>query len=197
MVTKIKEFRQRMERVRRVNKLEPIEVIPPKDKSKNKGPIVEASTSSTAAPSDEKEQRGNTNKWLDCVDDFAVMLQNIKVEKLIADYSQMHPSLKELQKDVVVAVIDDGVDINQQCLRGRILRPGGETFDTSDRSHYRFSAQNHGTLMASQVVRVCPNAKIYVIKVNTFSNGDNNLAIDAESAVSVGAFSQCTGLSSK
>lgn len=54
-----------------------------------------------------------------------------------------------------------------------------------------------GTFMASQVVRVCSDAKIYVIKLNTFSNGDNNLGIDAESAVSVGSFSQCTGLSSK
>lgn len=121
------------------------------------------------------------------VDDFAVMLQNIKVEKLIADHSERHPSLKELQKDVVVAVIDDGVDINQQCLRDRILR--GETIDTSDRSHYRFSAKNHGNLVASQVVRVCTNAKIYVIKVNTYPN-DDNLAIDAESAASVSSLSQ-------
>lgn len=121
------------------------------------------------------------------VDDFVVMLQNIKLEKLIADHSERYPSLKELQKDVVVAVIDDGVDINQQCLRGRILR--GETFDTSDRSHYRFSAKNHGNLVASQVVRVCPNAKIYVIKANTLPN-DDNLAIDAGNAASVSSLSQ-------
>lgn len=194
MVTKIMEFRQRMDKVRESKKLAPIQVLLPKEKSKNERLAVKFSTSPSTAPYDEKEQHRRTNnKWLDCVDNFADMLQNLKVEKLIAEFSKTYPSLKNLQRDVVVAVIDDGVDINQQCLRGRILR--GETFDTSDRSHYRFSTKDHGTLMASQIVRVCPNAKIYVIKVNTCLN-DDNLTIDTESAASVSSPSRLTGLSS-
>lgn len=194
MVSKIGEFCQRIRKVRENKGLAHIEVILPKKQSKNEGLAKKASASSTTALSDGKEQPRRTNKWLDCVDDFAAMLRSFKIENLIAEYSKTHSSLKELQRDVVVAVIDDGVDITRHSLRNRIL--GGETFDTSDRSHYRFSANEHGTLMASQVVRVCPHAKIYAIKVETHVD-DNNLTIDANSAASVSSLSQTTELGSE
>lgn len=194
MVSKISEFCERIAKLRENKGLPSIEVTLPKKQNKNEGLANKASALSETAPSDGKEQHRKTNKWLDCVDDFAAMLRSFNIENLIAEYSKTHPSIKDLQRDVVVAVIDDGVDIRHHSLRGRIL--GGETFDTSDRSHYRFSAKEHGTLMASQVVRVCPNAKIYIIKVETYVN-DDNLAIDAESAASVSSLSQSAGLGSE
>jgi hypothetical protein len=95
-----------------------------------------------------------------------------------------------LLNNVVVAVIDDGIDIWEKDLQqGRIA--GGKSFDMDTNSaniHYRISARGHGTTMAKMIVRVCPVAKIYVLKIETHEGGGGGGAtIDPLSAAQVSA----------
>ncbi|KAI0468787.1 hypothetical protein F4859DRAFT_523984 [Xylaria cf. heliscus] len=112
----------------------------------------------------EKESSWNTHKWLECVDRFADKIQGIKDGSKPSDYENI--SLPDaIKRDIKVAIIDDGVDITQKALREKII--GGASFDKGARGHYRFSLSRHGTTMANMVIRVCPRAKIYVVKMNT------------------------------
>lgn len=88
----------------------------------------------------------------------------------------------KLSRDVIVAVIDDGIDISNKMLRHKVI--GGTSFDTGTRSHFRASIHDHGTIMACMIVRVCPRVKIYAIKVQT-SATEGGLQIDVTSAANV------------
>lgn len=126
----------------------------------------------------------NTEKWLKCIDHFADKINNLDISKLI------RPSTaKSLQNDVVVAVIDDGVHIWEKDLQNRIN--GGKSFDMDANGasiHYRISAHGHGTTMAKMIVRVCPVAKIYVLKIETHEGGGGGGAtINPMSAAKVSA----------
>lgn len=66
-----------------------------------------------------------------------------------------------LEDDIVVALIDDGVDVVDHYFAGRVLE--SKTFDYSENNvgQYYNSAQGNGTEMARFILRVCPMAKIY------------------------------------
>lgn len=94
---------------------------------------------------------------------------------------------KGLEKDVVVALIDDGVDSCDDDLAGRILP--GKTFDYQDDSmgpHF-VSARGHGTVMARMITRVCPMAKIYPIrlKMQQDEKGEPRVVMKSAALVSV------------
>lgn len=82
-----------------------------------------------------------------------------------------------LKKDITVALIDDGVDAQLEPLRGKII--GGETFDTGygkeiGPSPYHSSKKGHGTVMAGQICRICPSAKLFVLKLETYDSLDQD-----------------------
>ena len=135
-----------------------------------------------SATENEQERQKNTHKWLDCVDRFADKIQGVDIKSVMPSFTASESLPRSLTRDVVVAVIDDGVDISHRVLRGKIH--GGRSCDTSAQGHYRISANNHGTTMACMIVRVCPRAKIYVIKLQTHL-ADSELRIDASSAAKV------------
>lgn len=90
---------------------------------------------------------------------------------------------------VEIALIDDGVDVLQSRLRGKIS--DGKSFDYGDkganriRSHW-ISERGHGTVMAKNIVRICPMAKIYVIKLEThFDHKEQKARIGTRSAAEV------------
>ncbi|GJC96276.1 intracellular serine protease [Colletotrichum higginsianum] len=92
-------------------------------------------------------------------------------------------ALQQLGKDVVVALIDDGVDCCDAAFSGRVIE--GKTFDYRDGSvgQYYISAKGHGTEMARMILRVCPMASIYSIRLKTHSSPDKGPStIDAVSA---------------
>ncbi|SPN96672.1 uncharacterized protein DNG_00193 [Cephalotrichum gorgonifer] len=123
----------------------------------------------------------NTHKWLDSIDRFVNKMQNVdcSYESTLFKGRSISP---DLFRNIVVAVIDDGVDIWRKAIRTQIQ--GGTSFDTGSRGHYRFSSNGHGTVMACMVARVCPMAKIHVIKVQTFVEpGKADLQIDVDSAI--------------
>lgn len=84
----------------------------------------------------------------------------------------------ELKKEVRVALIDDGADLMYKPI-SNILEKKGRSFDMAyddpDRSGaprpFHGSTTGHGTCMAYMIGRVCPNVKIFVIKLDVVRDG--------------------------
>lgn len=99
----------------------------------------------------------------------------------LAAFARFH-----LNDPVTVALIDDGVDLLDASLQGKGPQIEGQSlsFDhagdnepaTSERAHPHYqSAGGHGTVMANMIFRVCPMAKLYVIRMETVPGpGDGN-----------------------
>jgi hypothetical protein len=120
-----------------------------------------------AKPLSTTNQRNlSSHKWLICMDEFADEIQNVHFSP---------PKQKDLQKEITVALIDDGVNLDTPTVAGKVI--GGETFDRGDPdengpSPYFISSSGHGTVMADMICRVCPTAKLYVFKLETYLNQD-------------------------
>jgi hypothetical protein len=122
-----------------------------------------------------REQIKHRHKWLTCMDEFADFIQNVK------------PS-RPLYEPVTIALIDDGVDINEQSLHAKII--GGRSFYLRDRFQnlnkpYYVTSGGHGTLMASLICRVCPKAQLYVLKLDEHMSEHSTRQITAKSAAKV------------
>ncbi|KAG8674142.1 hypothetical protein FPOAC1_000105 [Fusarium poae] len=91
--------------------------------------------------------------------------------------------LSTLRKDVIVALIDDGVDTLDPAFSNQFVE--GKTFDyqgDDGLGQYYVSANGHGTDMARMILKVCPMARIYSIKLKTQpSKGGQHLTIDESS----------------
>jgi hypothetical protein len=90
--------------------------------------------------------------------------------------------------EIKVALIDDGVDAGHEQVMGNIqegttycLRHGRKEPSSS----YFVSTSGHGTLMATQIRRVCPAAKLYIAKLDDYQGENGSLQITAESAAKV------------
>ncbi|RGP73713.1 intracellular serine protease [Fusarium longipes] len=91
-------------------------------------------------------------------------------------------TLDSLRKKVVVALIDDGINTLDPAFASQYI--GGKTFDYRDDEpigqHYT-SANGHGTDMAKMILKVCPMASIYSIKLRTQYSAKGHLIIDESS----------------
>jgi hypothetical protein len=115
------------------------------------------------------------HRWLDCMDEFADFVQNVDPPRPV-------------QEPVTIALIDDGVDINEQALTDKII--GGRSFCYRNKfqnlsKSYYVTTGGHGTIMASLICRVCPKAKLYVIKLDEDINEQSKRQITAKSAAKV------------
>lgn len=131
-----------------------------------------------------------SHEWMECMERFA---QKIKPfwEDMLARWRAglgdgqgdgamlAHTAIED---DLVVALIDDGVVSLNEYFAGRVLE--GKTFDYHDGvvGQYYNSDQGHGTEMAKLILRVCPMAKIYPIRLKTYLSEDGESKIDLESA---------------
>lgn len=140
----------------------------------------------TSSPRESKQEPALLpHRWLDCMDKSADMIQNVWAWAI--DQKMLQQS--DLQDPVEVALIDDGVDFHHPRLRGKNLN--GRTFDygrkrESEIRHHWFSTGGHGTVMASMISRVCPMARMYVIRLETHIDHKGKKArIGARSAAEV------------
>ncbi|KAI0549771.1 hypothetical protein F4679DRAFT_595566 [Xylaria curta] len=106
----------------------------------------------------------SAHRWLNCMDTFADEIQNVKTPLTKHD---------ELRRDITVALVDDGVNVDMPTIAGKVI--GGATFDHWDPyengpSPYFVSTSGHGTVMADMICRVCPTAKLSVYKLETHSS---------------------------
>jgi hypothetical protein len=94
----------------------------------------------------------------------------------------------DLEEAITVALIDDGIDIDDPILRPSIV--AGRSFCSRDveqnlNEPYYVSSGGHGTAMASLICRVCPNVKLYVLKLDEYRSELGKRQITAESAAKV------------
>ncbi|RYP93507.1 hypothetical protein DL770_000391 [Monosporascus sp. CRB-9-2] len=124
----------------------------------------------TRGPIDTSREQAEQHKWLTCMEEFADFIQNIPFEP---------------REPLTIALIDDGVDINEQSLHGKII--DGRSFCHRDKDqnlskpHY-VTSRGHGTAMASLICRVFPKAQLYVLKLEEYMNENSKRQITARSA---------------
>ncbi|THV44375.1 hypothetical protein BGAL_0659g00010 [Botrytis galanthina] len=139
-------------------------------------------TTNFAASEMKQEHILQPHRWLNCMDEFKDVFQNVWSWTMKQKLQQQ----EALMQPVEITLIDDGVDVLQSRLRGKIS--DGKSFDYGDkganriRSHW-ISERGHGTVMAKNIIRICPMAKIYVIKLEThFDHKEQKARIGTRSA---------------
>lgn len=160
----VRDFRERLKVLRSDVEVEVIMEHQPEKHNPTGGPVD--------IPREQVEHR---HKWLTCMDEFADFIQNVDLPR-------------PLYEPVTIALIDDGVDINEQSLHSRII--GGRSFCSRDRFQnlnkpYYVTSGGHGTVMATLICRVCPNVQLYVLKLDEHMSEHSTRQITAESAAKV------------
>lgn len=112
--------------------------------------------------------------------------ENLKDSK---DYLKTLP--KTLRSPIKVALIDDGVRMYHEDLRGRII-PGASFDQTNELSDlpgaarpFHESQTGHGTHMATLICSVCPTAKIFPCRLNVLPGDSGAAHFTAKSAAEV------------
>ncbi|EHK48130.1 hypothetical protein TRIATDRAFT_172115, partial [Trichoderma atroviride IMI 206040] len=131
----------------------------------------------------------NSHRWLGSTSRFAGNMKHFWDARLEqwsnSPNKPMRPESNvegDVEDDVVVALIDDGIDRLDNTLSGQVLE--GKSFDYHDgqvRPPFS-SARGHGTVMASMILRVCPMAKIYPIRLRTYDTDGGKSQIDRKYA---------------
>ncbi|KAB5545922.1 hypothetical protein GE09DRAFT_1132964 [Coniochaeta sp. 2T2.1] len=116
------------------------------------------------------------HKWIATMEEFSDFL-------LTAERNADPPYV--LPKPVLVAVIDDGVDINEASVQSRVI--GGRSFchrneDQNLNQPYYVSSGGHGTAMAGLICKLCPNVKLFVLKLDDKLDASGGRTITAKSA---------------
>ncbi|KAI6760872.1 hypothetical protein HG530_009732 [Fusarium avenaceum] len=120
------------------------------------------------------------NQWLQSVENFARCMNpywESTVQRFL-EARQDQGTPEGVENDVTVALIDDGVykfgiGRPHQVLQGKSFDFHGDGLNPP-----YLSAKGHGTVMASMILRVCPMAKIYPIRLKTNSDASGNSTID-------------------
>lgn len=124
-----------------------------------------------------QDPRKEPHDWLKTMDDFANFL---RTNELI-DEGEM------AKRPIKIAVIDDGIDISENLLEGKVM--GGASFylaqdNANIHAPWWVTQGYHGTIMASLISRICPGAKLFVVRLDEkMSEGKRN--ITAKSAEKV------------
>lgn len=137
-----------------------------------------------------EDQPLGKHEWMRCMEEFALQFKPFWDGMLnISELAQVEATTVE--DDVVVALIDDGVMPLDNFLAERVLP--GKTFDYHGDvvGQWYNSAQGHGSEMAKLILRVCPMAKIYPIRLKTYTSATGESTIDLESAALVSLMSLC------
>ncbi|KAI8633882.1 hypothetical protein F5Y19DRAFT_462121 [Xylariaceae sp. FL1651] len=118
--------------------------------------------------------------WIKCMTDFKRLLNEAEANFARTESTKIED---EIEDSIKVALIDDGININEleyTPIGGRSFCPRNE--DKSHNFPYYVSSSGHGTIMASQIYRICPRAQLYVLKLEDYADANGNRQITARSA---------------
>ncbi|KAI1115066.1 hypothetical protein F5Y14DRAFT_144488 [Nemania sp. NC0429] len=156
-----------------------------------KGPAMSSfarsTTSHVASDTDMKHTHIENHKWVETMDNFREEMGPVWKE---AEKQARNSNKKDLAEPIVVALIDDGVDVLEPSLQGKLFEGKTLSYDlldgnepTDQREHaFWESSGGHGTVMASMIFRICPMAKLYVIRMETHFDSEKRGRIVARSA---------------
>jgi subtilisin family serine protease len=158
-------FKRRMEIGKRIEVVE----------TQIRGDISKHAGNGADTPNDIYER----HKWVTTMEKFADFLQNTE--------RNAEPTIT-LKYPVTVALIDDGVDINDQTIQSKVI--GGRSFCHRDKEQnlnqpYYVSGGGHGTAMASYICKICPNVKLYILRLDEYYTDFRSRQITAKSAEKV------------
>ncbi|EXK24202.1 hypothetical protein FOMG_19059 [Fusarium oxysporum f. sp. melonis 26406] len=126
------------------------------------------------------DQGVNEDRWLRSIENFASAMAPYWEDTVtnFLETRQNSGTTERVESDVVMALIDDGVDKFEIGRPDQVLE--GKSFDFHDErvNPPYLSAQGHGTTMASMILRVCPMAKVYPIRLKTYNSADGKSTID-------------------
>ncbi|KAI1125622.1 hypothetical protein F5Y10DRAFT_246719 [Nemania abortiva] len=113
------------------------------------------------------------HKWLKTMDNFREEM--IPVWKEAQKRATKDSNEDLFAQPIMVALIDDGVDVLEPSLQGKLIDGKTLSYDlplgsepTEQREHaFWESSGGHGTVMANMIFRVCPMAKLYAIRMET------------------------------
>ncbi|KAK9783757.1 putative Peptidase S8/S53 domain-containing protein [Seiridium cardinale] len=153
---------------RRISTKKNIQVI----ESKIRGSVQKNTGNGTDAVEDKYER----DRWVTTMERFAEFLQNAE--------RNADPQVT-LKYPVTVALIDDGVDINDQTIQCKVI--GGRSFCHRDKEEnlnqpYYVSRGGHGTAMASYICKICPNVRLYILRLDEYPTESGKRHITAASA---------------
>ncbi|ENH71417.1 hypothetical protein FOC1_g10007649 [Fusarium oxysporum f. sp. cubense race 1] len=126
------------------------------------------------------DQGVNEDRWLRSIENFASAMAPYWEDTVtnFLETRQNSGTTERVESDVVIALVDDGVDKFEIGRPDQVLE--GKSFDFHDErvNPPYLSAQGHGTTMASMILRVCPMAKVYPIRLKTYNSADGKSTID-------------------
>lgn len=165
-------------------KYSPIKVVV-HEWSTNKNQVRSYDTAQPTAGASDKIV--NSHRWLNSAAKFAEEMSPFWKDTVtdFLKWRQNQGTPEKIEDDVVIALIDDGVDMFDPALSNRVLE--GKSFDYHEgkvRPPFS-SASGHGTIMASMILQICPMAKVYPIRLKTYGNHTGKNSIDADYAASV------------
>lgn len=124
----------------------------------------------TSNDTDHTEQAPK-HEWLQCMKHFSKLLFEAEA---FWENDTRRKIRDTLEKEIKVALIDDGINIKElqhSPAGGRSFCSRGE--DGNLNAPFYESSGGHGTVMASQIYRICPRTQLYVFKLedNLSQNG--------------------------
>ncbi|KAG6356900.1 hypothetical protein INS49_014775 [Diaporthe citri] len=117
------------------------------------------------------------HKWVVSMEEFADFLQAAERNAELT-----------VKTPITIAIIDDGVDINDPNLHLRVQ--GGRSFCRRDEKQnlnnpYYVSPGGHGTAMARLICKICPNVKLHILRLDEFDSGQGKRTITAAVSAAV------------
>ena len=113
--------------------------------------------------------------WIECMRDFKQLLFTAEANSEFREARKA--GSREVNRPIVVALIDDGFDIEELEL-GNYGEIHGRSFYFSPPDaktpipHYE-SSGGHGTVTASQIRRICPKAELLVLKLEDYTDPES------------------------
>lgn len=93
--------------------------------------------------------------------------------------NQYHSKIKNDSFDVVVAVVDTGVDITCDVLKKITMLPGWDYYNNDDTVYDNYLYDYHGTYLCTTIAKLAPGISILPLKIMEASYGNIEDAIEA------------------
>ncbi|KAJ8131362.1 hypothetical protein O1611_g2265 [Lasiodiplodia mahajangana] len=133
-------------------------------------------TSSLVAATHDPYER---HKWVSTMEEYADFLQTAERAQIKDNGVPLR-----IKHPITVALIDDGVDVNDQSIQSRII--GGRSFCHRDKeqnlNQSYYVSGGHGTSMAKLICKVCPGANLFILRLDEYFVDTGRRQITAESA---------------
>ncbi|KAK0642904.1 hypothetical protein B0T16DRAFT_414922 [Cercophora newfieldiana] len=178
----LQDFKAKLLQVRLERKLEPLEYSDGEDHS-TECPLIEDLSDGMAAHPSQHTDQNDHHKWIRCMTDLASHIFHAGIPE-IAGAS----AADGLDRGIKIAVIDDGIEMTDEEIGGRVVGGASLCSGEPDRGvPFYESTRGHGTLVAKFILQIFPLAELYSFRLQPSAlvgeNGSPRHSFPYESAV--------------